>query len=50
LLTQTSKKLAQRHLSEGSMALYDISSGYVEGECCPLAKFDHNRDGKNGKK
>ncbi|MDR1480965.1 MAG: transposase [Planctomycetaceae bacterium] len=44
------QRLAKRHLSEGSMALYDISSSYVEGECCPLAKFGHNRDGKNGKK
>jgi transposase len=44
------QKLAQSHLSEGSMALYDISSSYVEGEHCPLAKFGHHRDGKNGKK
>ncbi|MDR1383697.1 MAG: hypothetical protein LBJ67_07625 [Planctomycetaceae bacterium] len=40
------QKLAQRYLSEDSMALYDISSSYVEGKCCPLAKFDHNRDDK----
>jgi hypothetical protein len=44
------QKLAQRHLSEGSMALYDLSSSYVEGDCCPLAKFGYNRDGKDGKK
>jgi transposase len=44
------QKLAKRHLSEGSMALYDIYSSYVEGERCPLAKFGHHRDGKNGKK
>ncbi|MDR1383220.1 MAG: hypothetical protein LBJ67_05150 [Planctomycetaceae bacterium] len=31
------QKLAQRYLSEDSMAWYDISSSYVEGECCPLS-------------
>lgn len=40
------KKLARLHLSEGSVVLYDISSSYYEGHCCPLAKFGHNRDGK----
>ncbi len=40
------KKLARRHLSEGSVVLYDITSSYYEGHCCPLAKFGHNRDGK----
>jgi transposase len=44
------RRLARRHLCEGSMVLYDISSSYVEGESCPLAKFGHNRDGKDGKK
>jgi transposase len=29
--------------------LYDLSSTYVEGRCCPLAKLGHNRDGKKGK-
>jgi len=49
LLTRQSrieKKLARRHLSEGAVVLYDISSSYYEGRCCPLAKFGHNRDGK----
>jgi len=40
------KKLARRHLGEGSVVLYDITSSYYEGHCCPLAKFGHNRDGK----
>jgi hypothetical protein len=40
------QKLAKRHLSEHSMILYDLSSSYVEGECCPLAKFGDHRDGK----
>ena len=44
------QKLAKRHLHENSTILYDISSSYVEGECCPLAKFGHNRDSKDGKK
>lgn len=29
--------------------LYDITSSYFEGKCCPLAAFGHNRDGKKGK-
>ena len=40
------KKLARQHLGEGAVVLYDISSSYYEGHCCPLAKFGHNRDGK----
>jgi transposase len=40
------KKLAARHLSQGSLALYDLSSSYFEGRCCPLAKIGHSRDGK----
>src|SRR6266446_1185028 len=43
------KKLAARHLQAGSMALYDLSSSYFEGSCCPLAKLGYNRDGKRGK-
>jgi hypothetical protein len=41
--------LARRHLSEGTLALYDLTSTYFEGRKCPLAKFGHNRDGKKGK-
>lgn len=40
------KKLAARHLSEGAFALYDLSSSYFEGRCCPLAKIGYSRDGK----
>ena len=40
------KKLAARHLHEGGMALYDLSSSYFEGRCCPLAKIGYSRDGK----
>ncbi len=40
------KKLAARHLAEGGLALYDLSSSYFEGRCCPLAKIGYSRDGK----
>ena len=40
------KKLAARHLCEGGLALYDLSSSYFEGRCCPLAKIGYSRDGK----
>jgi transposase len=42
------KKLAVRHLREGGLVLYDLSSSYFEGTTCPLAKLGHNRDGKSG--
>jgi hypothetical protein len=42
------KKLARRHLGEGAMVLYDVSSSYYEGKTCPLARFGHDRDGKTG--
>ncbi len=38
--------LAKRHLVNGSLVLYDVSSSYFEGRCCPLAKLGHSRDGK----
>jgi len=41
--------LAQRHLSDGTLVLYDVSSSYVEGRCCELARFGHSRDGRNDK-
>jgi transposase len=42
------KKLAARHLSEGAVVLYDVTSSYYEGHTCALARFGHNRDGKKG--
>jgi len=42
-------KLATRHLSEGGIVLYDLTSSYLEGENCSLAALGHNRDGKKGK-
>jgi len=41
--------LAGKHLEEGSLVLYDVSSSYFEGQCRPLAKRGHNRDRKQGK-
>lgn len=41
--------LAKRHLAGGTLVLYDVSSSYVEGRRCPLAKRGYNRDGKKGK-
>jgi transposase len=42
------KKLAARHLSEAALVLYDLSSSYFEGSCCPLAKIGYSRDGRHG--
>jgi transposase len=43
------RKLAARHLEDGGLALYDLTSSYFEGSTCPLAALGHNRDGKKGK-
>jgi transposase len=40
--------LAQRHLQEGTLVLYDVSSTYFEGKTCPLAQFGYSRDKKKG--
>jgi hypothetical protein len=36
--------LARRHLKEGVLVLYDVTSTYLEGRCCPLAQFGYSRD------
>ncbi len=41
--------LAKRHLAEGALVLYDLTSTYFEGRHCPLAKLGHSRDDKRGK-
>ncbi len=43
------RALAKRHLEEGALVLYDLTSAYLEGRRCPLAKRGHSRDGKRGK-
>jgi transposase len=40
--------LARRHLTNGTLVLYDVSSSYMQGRCCPLAKRGYSRDGKKG--
>ncbi len=36
--------LARRHLRDGVLVLYDVSSSYFEGRCCPLAQHGYSRD------
>jgi Transposase DDE domain len=47
---QIEKQLAARHLSPGGLAMFDLSSSWVEGSCCELAAFGHSRDGKRGRR
>ena len=42
--------LARRHLKSGCLVLYDLTSSYLEGRCCPLAQYGYSRDGKPGKR
>jgi len=46
---QIEKALAARHLTQGGLVLYDLSSSYLEGTTCPLAKRGYSRDGKRDK-
>jgi len=46
---QIEAALAKRHLENGTLVLYDVSSSYLEGRCCELAKLGYNRDRKRGK-
>jgi transposase len=41
-------QLAKRHLRPGGIAMFDLSSSWVEGRCCELAAFGHSRDNKRG--
>lgn len=43
------QNLAAKHLSEGSLILYDVTSTYFEGTTCPLAQYGYSRDKKKGK-
>jgi len=43
------QRLARRYLEPRGVVLYDLSSTYVEGEHCPLAKRGYSRDGRPGK-
>ena len=42
------KRLARRHLKEGGLVLFDLTSSSFEGVTCPLAKIGYSRDGKPG--
>lgn len=42
-------QLARRHLSDGMLVLYDLSSAAFEGSCCPLARLGYPRDGVKGR-
>jgi hypothetical protein len=41
-------RLARRHLKDGELVLYDVSSSYFEGRSCPLARLGYSRDGRRG--
>ena len=43
------QRLARRHLHENTLVLYDLTSTYVEGTHCPLARRGYSRDGKKNK-
>jgi hypothetical protein len=43
------KRLAEKHLGEGCVVLYDLTSTWVEGTHCDLAKRGYSRDGVTGK-
>ena len=47
---QIETKLAARHLRQGGIAMFDLSSSWVEGSKCELACFGHSRDGKRGRR
>lgn len=46
--TRIENRLAKQHLSNGTLVLYDVSSTYFEGRCCPLARLGHSRDERPG--
>jgi hypothetical protein len=43
------QRLARKHLSKGTLVLYDVTSTYFEGRTCPLARRGYSRDGKRDK-
>jgi transposase len=43
------RSIALRHLQDGTLVLYDLTSTYFEGKTCPLARRGHSRDNKQGK-
>jgi hypothetical protein len=43
------RALARRQLANGTLVLYDVTSSYLEGRCCELARFGYSRDGRRDK-
>ena len=43
------RRLAKRHLKDGALVLYDLTSVWLEGRRCPLGRRGYSRDGKRGK-
>lgn len=46
--TRIETKLAKRHLSDGTLVLYDLSGSYYTGRCSGLVDYGYCRDGKRG--
>lgn len=46
--TKIENRLARRHLRDGELVLYDVTSSYFEGHSCPLAEFGYSRDKRHG--
>ncbi len=46
---QIEARLARRHLHDGTLVLYDVTSSYLEGRCCELARFGYSRDHRRDK-
>jgi hypothetical protein len=40
------KALARRHLKDGTLVLYDVTSSYLEGRCCELGQRGYSRDSR----
>ena len=43
------RRLARRHLKDGALVLYDLTSVYLEGRRCELGQRGYSRDGRRGK-
>ncbi len=43
------RRLAARHLEENALVLWDLTSVWMEGRRCALARYGHSRDGRSGK-
>jgi transposase len=48
LQSNIESQLTAKHLANGSLVLYDLTSSYFEGRHCPLAMFGHSRDERSG--